>query len=77
MPSRLALLGMIGSPLLTLSAIGVLFDVYDAGAPVKSVAALPEIIWNPSPCFYPLIRGFKPRRLQSSRRRGAPSCILP
>ena len=59
MPRRLAMLGMIGGPLLTLSAIGVLFDLYDAGAPGKSIAALPEIIWELSLCFYPLIWGFK------------------
>jgi hypothetical protein len=59
MPRRLALLGMIGGPLLALASTGVLFDLYDANAPVKNIAALPEIIWELSLCFYPLIWGFK------------------
>ena len=59
MPRRLAMLGMIGGPLLSLAGIGVLFDLYDAGAPVKNIAALPEIIWELSLCIYPLIWGFK------------------
>ena len=59
MPRRLAMLGMIGGPLLALGSTGVLFDLYDANAPVKSISALPEIIWELSLCFYPLIWGFK------------------
>ena len=35
MPRGMAMLGMIGGPLLILSGIGVLFDLYDAGAPVQ------------------------------------------
>jgi hypothetical protein len=59
MPRRLAMLGMIGGPLLALASTGVLFDLYDANAPVKNIAALPEIVWELSLCFYPLIWGFK------------------
>ncbi len=59
MPRGLAMLGLIGGPLLILSGIGVLFDLYDAGAPVQGIATIPEIIWELSLGIYPLIWGFK------------------
>jgi hypothetical protein len=59
MPRRLAILGLIGGPLVTLAGIGVLFDLYDAGAPVQGIATIPEIIWELSLGIYPLIWGFK------------------
>ncbi len=54
----------------------MLFDLYDAGAPVKSIAALPEIIWELSLCFYPLIWGFKASSPILAEE-GRPSCIPP
>ena len=59
MPRGLAVLGLIGGPLIILSGIGVLFDLYDAGAPVQGIATIPEIIWELSLGIYPLIWGFK------------------
>lgn len=59
MPRGLAMLGLIGGPLVILSGIGVLFDLYDAGAGVQGIATIPEIIWELSLGIYPLIWGFK------------------
>ena len=53
------MLGIIGGPLITLSGIGVLFDLYDAGGPVQGIATIPEIIWELSLGIYPLVKGFK------------------
>jgi hypothetical protein len=60
MPRGLALLGLIGGPLQSLAGIGVLFDLYDAGGPVQSIATIPEIIWELSLGIYPLVKGFRP-----------------
>jgi Domain of unknown function (DUF4386) len=59
MPRGLTWLGMIGGPLQSLAGIGVLFDLYDAGGPVQSIATIPEIIWELSLGIYPLVWGFK------------------
>jgi hypothetical protein len=59
MPRGLALLGVIGGPLQTLAGTGVLFDLYDAGGPVQSIATIPEIIRELSLGIYPLVWGFK------------------
>jgi hypothetical protein len=59
MPRGLAMIGLIGGPLVTLGGIGVMFDLYDAGSPPQALAALPEIIWELSLGIYPLVWGFK------------------
>ena len=69
MPRGLAMLGMIGGPLVTLSGIGVLFDLYDAGGPVQSIATIPEIIWELSLGIYPLVWGFKSSPILSEEGR--------
>jgi hypothetical protein len=71
MPRRLALLGLIGGPLQSLAGIGVLFDLYDAGGPVQSIATIPEIIWELSLGIYPLIWGFKSSPILSEEGRPA------
>jgi hypothetical protein len=71
MPPGLAMLGLIGGPLVILSGIGVLFDLYDAGSPVQGIATLPEIIWELSLCFYPIFKGFKTSPILSEEGRPA------
>ena len=50
--ARLAWFGLIGGPLIILSGIGVLFDVFDAGSPVQGLATIPEFIWELSLGIY-------------------------
>ena len=71
MPRGLALLGVIGGSLLTLSTIAVLFDVYDIGDPVQGILAIPEIIWELSLGIYPLIWGFRSSPILSEDGRPA------
>jgi Domain of unknown function (DUF4386) len=59
MPRGLTWLGMIGGPLQSLAGIGVLFDLYDAGAGIQGILTIPEIIWEFALGVYPLIWGFK------------------
>jgi hypothetical protein len=58
-PRGLAILGLIGGPLIILSGIGVMFDLYDAGGPVQGIATIPEFIWELGLGIYPLVWGFK------------------
>ena len=59
-PRRMAMLGLIGGPLIVASGILVLFDVVDAGSPVQIIATIPEFIWELSLGIYLIVKGFKP-----------------
>ena len=59
MPRGLALLGLIGGPLLMASGIAVLFGVFKAGAAGQAIATIPEILWELSVGIYLIVKGFK------------------
>jgi len=65
MPRGLALLGLIGGPLVMASGIAVLFGVFKAGAAGQFVATIPEILWELSLGFYLIVKGFKPSPITS------------
>jgi hypothetical protein len=56
-PRRLALLGLIGGPLLLIRATLISFDVVDHGD-LTDILVLPEILWELALGLYPLIKGF-------------------
>lgn len=58
-PRGMAVLGLIGGPLIILSGIGVLFDVWDAGGTVQAFATIPEFLWELSLGVYCAVKGFK------------------
>lgn len=57
-PRRLAILGLIGGPLLLIRATLILFGVVDHGD-ATDVLAAPEIVWEAGLGLYALIKGFK------------------
>jgi hypothetical protein len=57
-PRGMAILGLVGGPLILIRATLILFDVVEPGDPTD-VLAVPEILWEASLGLYPLIRGFK------------------
>jgi Domain of unknown function (DUF4386) len=59
-PRRLAMLGLVGGPLIILSGIGVLFGAFDQGGSVQAVATIPEFLWELSLGSYALLKGFRP-----------------
>ncbi|WP_138760712.1 DUF4386 domain-containing protein [Modestobacter altitudinis] len=59
-PRGLAILGLIGGPLLAASAIAIMFDVIERGGTVQGVATIPEAIWELSFGIYLIVKGFKP-----------------
>lgn len=58
-PRPMAWLGLVGGPLIILSGIGVLFDWWDAGSTVQSIATIPEFIWELSLGIYAAVWGFR------------------
>jgi hypothetical protein len=63
MPRGLALLGLIGGPLVMASGIAVLLGVFQAGAAGQTIATIPEILWELSLGLYLIVKGFKPSPL--------------
>lgn len=58
-PPRLAILGLVGGPLIILSGLGVLLGVIPAGGVVQGLATGPEFLWELGLGIYPLVRGFR------------------
>jgi hypothetical protein len=57
-PRRMAMLGLIGGPLVLIRAALILFDVVEPGD-ATDVLVAPEILWEAALGLYPLIKGFK------------------
>jgi hypothetical protein len=58
-PRRMAILGLVGGPLLILSFVLQLFDVYENGSGAAFLLALPEIAWELSLGIYAAWKGFR------------------
>ncbi|MDK1361951.1 DUF4386 domain-containing protein [Arthrobacter sp. zg-Y1219] len=58
-PRPLALFGLIGGPLMSLSGIAVLFGAYGQSSVPSALATLPEIIWEASLGIYLTVVGFR------------------
>lgn len=71
MPRGLALLGLIGGPLVIAAAVAVLFGVFKAGSAAQFIATIPEIIWELSICIYLTVKGFKPSPITADDTRPA------
>ncbi len=59
-PRRMAMLGLIGGPMLILSFVFTLFGVYENGSGPSFLLALPEIAWEASLGIYAAWKGFRP-----------------
>lgn len=59
LPRRLAMLGLIGGPLLILSFVLIFFGVYENGSTPAFLLAAPEIAWELSLGIYCAISGFR------------------
>ena len=58
-PRAMAMLGIIGGPLILFSFLGVLFDWWDAGTAVPAITVIPEFLWELSLGIYAAVWGFK------------------
>ena len=59
MPPRLALLGVVGGPLIFLSAIAVLFGAYEQDG-AHALFSIPEFLFEASFAIYLIVKGFRP-----------------
>ena len=56
----MAMLGLIGGPLIIASGTAVLFDVIEPGSAPQAIATIPEFLWELSLGIYLIVKGFKP-----------------
>jgi len=59
MPPRLAMLGVIGGPLIFVSAIAVLFGAYEQDG-LHALFSLPEAAFEAAFAIYLIVKGFRP-----------------
>jgi hypothetical protein len=64
-PGGMAMLGLIGGPLICISGTAVLFGVIEAGSVAQAIATIPEFLWELSLGIYLLVKGFKPSPILS------------
>ncbi len=58
-PRRMALLGLIGGPLLLASDVAVLFGAYTQTSGTAGILTVPEFAWELSLGIYLIVKGFK------------------
>jgi hypothetical protein len=59
-PRGLAMLGLIGGPLLLASFVAVLFGVFEQVSLPAAIATIPEFLWELSFGIYLVVKGFLP-----------------
>ena len=58
-PRRMAMLGLVGGPLIILSGTAVLFGGISEGGAAQFVSTIPEFAWELSLGIYLIVKGFK------------------
>jgi hypothetical protein len=59
-PRQLAILGLVGGPLILVSGTLVLFGVTNSGGALQSIATIPEFVWELGLGIYCTVKGFRP-----------------
>ena len=59
-PRRMAMLGLVGGPLICASGILVLLGVFDEGGTGQGIATVPEFLWELSLGVWLAVKGFNP-----------------
>ena len=70
-PRGMAMLGLIGGPLIFVASTAVLFGAFEAGDPAHFVMSIPEIAWEASLGIYLIVKGFKPSPILSTAKQAA------
>jgi hypothetical protein len=67
-PRGMALLGLVGGPLIIASGIAVIFGVIEQGGPLQTIAVVPEFLWELSLGIWLTVRGFNPSAVARLQR---------
>jgi uncharacterized protein DUF4386 len=66
-PRGMAVLGLVGGPLIIASGVGVLLGVIEAGSVWQGIATIPEFLWELSLGIWLTARGFNPSVIASEK----------
>jgi hypothetical protein len=58
-PRGMAMLGLIGGPLVMLTGVAVMFDAIERGGALQALATAPEFAWELSLSIYCIVKGFR------------------
>ena len=58
-PRGMAMVGLIGGPLVMATGIAVMFDAIERGGAVQTIATIPEFFWELSLSIYCIVKGFR------------------
>lgn len=67
-PRRMAMLGLVGGPLIVMSGTAVLFGGIAFGGAAQFIATIPEFAWELSLGIYLTVKGFTPSPLTDNTR---------
>lgn len=70
-PRIIPLVGLIGAPLLALSAVGTLVGVLDQVSAIAGLAALPIALWELSIGIWLIVKGFSPSAIAAGESRSS------
>jgi hypothetical protein len=59
-PRGMAIVGLIGGPLVMASGIAIMFNVIERGSTLQGIATIPEFFWELSLGIYCIVKGFRP-----------------
>ena len=65
MPPRLAMVGLVGGPLIFVSKILVVFGVFGIYSSAAGIFAIPVFVFEASFAIYLIVKGFRPSRVLS------------
>jgi hypothetical protein len=68
-PRGMAVLGLIGGPLIMASGAAVLFGVFEAGSGWQIIATIPEFVWELTLGIWLIVKGFNPSVIASEKFR--------
>jgi hypothetical protein len=72
-PRGMAMIGLIGGPLVSASGAAVLIGVIEVGGVVQSIATIPEFFWELSLGIWLTVKGFNPSVIASEKFRLRPA----
>jgi Domain of unknown function (DUF4386) len=58
-PRGMAMLGLIGGPLIMATGIAIMFDLTERGSSLQAIATIPEFFWELSLGIYCIVKGFR------------------
>jgi Domain of unknown function (DUF4386) len=58
-PRGMAMLGLIGGPLIILSGTAIMFNLFEPGSGPQVIATVPEFFWELSLGIYLIVKGFR------------------